>query len=139
MLDNNRMKHSVGVGKKMKKLAGEISPGDKDFEQDMFLLGLLHDIGYEFSSEQDEHAQTGGNALRMNGYKYWKEIFYHGKPNAEYSSEALKILNIADLLTDAQGNEVSAKDRLLDVMGRYGKDSTQYKEFEKLAKEVKLM
>ena len=46
MIPENRLKHSYSVGKKMEELA--ISRGwSQEVQQDLYTLGLNHDIGYE--------------------------------------------------------------------------------------------
>lgn len=132
-LDEKRMLHSLGVAKRMKRLTNELYPDNDEFANEMFILGLLHDVGYEFTYIQQKHAEVAGNTLEMNGYKYWKEVYYHGK------SEALRILNIADLLTDSKGNQTTLQERLRDVKKRYGENSFAYKDFQKLAKKLELL
>lgn len=61
------------------------------------------------------------------------------KTGVEYKSEELKILNAADLLTDSNGREITAQERLKDVKERYGEDSFEYIDFVKLAKELGLI
>ncbi len=138
-LDKKRILHSLGVANKMKVIANELYPGNKEFIEDMFILGLLHDLGYEFAKTKLEHSEIGGTILKKNGYKYWKEVYYHGKTGVEYKSEELKILNTADLLTDSNGREITAQERLKDVKDRYGEDSFEYIDFVKLAKELGLI
>ena len=94
--------------------------------QDLFILGYNHDIGYEFCSNKIEHNIVGGEILKNNGFKYWKEVYYHGKPDIEYNSLPLKILNMADMQIDKYGNDVGYKKRLEDIRTRYGEDSIQY-------------
>ena len=53
---------------------------------DCFIIGLNHDIGYEFCENGSNHNIIGGNILRKTGFKYWKEIYYHGIKTCEYSS-----------------------------------------------------
>lgn len=138
-LDKKRVLHSLGVAKKMKNLANELFPENDEFANDMFILGLLHDVGYELTTAQEEHADVAGNALKINGYKYWKEVYFHGKSDAKFESEALRILNIADLLTDVNGNPTTVQDRLSDVKERYGENSFAYKDFQKLANKLGLL
>lgn len=138
-ISNNKTQHSLAVAKKMKKMAESMLPPPKETCQDMFLLGYLHDIGYEFVDKPEEHAKIGGELLRSQGYKYWKEVYCHGDPNTDYSSDALTLLNIADLSVDAQGRDVGVEARLEDIKNRYGEDSKQFLEAEMLAKKIGLI
>lgn len=138
-VSKDRALHSLSVAQKMKELAQEQCPGDIEFAQDMFSLGIVHDIGYEYAAIQTEHAEVGGNILKRVGYKYWQEVFSHGYSDATYDSLALRILNTADLSTDAKGNRVTVQERLDDVKARYGEDSFQYLDFLKLAQKLNLV
>ena len=89
----------------------------------LFLLGYNHDIGYDFCFDKKEHNIVGGELLKNNGYKYWKEVYYHGNPDCKYKSLILKILNMADMQIDKYGNDVGYEKRLEDIKNRYGEDS----------------
>lgn len=122
----------------MKKSA-EDAGWNKQKCEEMFVLGFLHDIGYEFAEQQCEHASVGGEMLKKQGYKYWKEVSCHGKLDVEYISEELTMLNIADMCIDSTGKEVGANERLSDIAARYGVDSKQYIEAEQLARKIGLL
>ena len=122
MIDENRIKHMMGVAKVMKDNASKWGLDEKD----MFTLGLLHDIGYEFGSSEEHHI-IGCEMLKNQGYKYYKEVLHHGKPINDYSSKELDLLNYADMSVDKQGNIVSFDDRLQDIAIRRGVDSPHYK------------
>ena len=124
-LSENRVKHSLAVARKMQELASK-SENFPHSPEDMFLLGYVHDMAYEFVGHQDEHEHYCGELLRDNGYKFWKEVFYHGDPAASYKSSALSLLNYADMTTDPNGNSVTMEMRLEDIGLRYGKTSKQY-------------
>ena len=101
--------------------------GDEFYAKKMFHLGLVHDIGYQFTDNNKEHAHVGGEFLREEGYEYWKEVYDHGDPNfTERPSDEWFLLNIADMQTDAKGNRVSFDERLKDIGDRYGFDSYEY-------------
>lgn len=68
----------------------------------------------------------GGEILKNSEYKYWKEVYHHGNPDAEYSSLFLKILNMADMQIDKHGNDVGYEKRLEDIKLRYGENSKPY-------------
>lgn len=46
-MDENRVKHSLEVAKKMIKIGKINGLGDNDIKN-LFMLGYLHDIGYMF-------------------------------------------------------------------------------------------
>ena len=125
MLDKDRLNHSFAVANKMIEIGKKFKLEESDL-QDLFILGYNHDIGYEFSIDNTEHNIIGGQILKNNGYKYWKEVYYHGNPNAEYNSLFLKILNMADMQIDKYGNDVGFDKRLKDIKNRYGEDSKPY-------------
>ena len=86
ILDSNRLLHSEQVAKFM--FSNTHFPNKKE---ELYTLGLLHDIGYLFGSS--DHNIIGGNFLREQQYKYWKEVYYHGIPHPSYSSRILDELN----------------------------------------------
>lgn len=131
-----RMLHSLAVARKMKK---EVEKSPQKFSaspEDMFYLGLIHDAAYEFVDSQEEHEHRGGEILKLNGYKYWKEVYYHGNPDSEFDSAELRLLNYADMTTALDGKDVTIDGRLADIAVRYGKTSSQYKNAESLAQKI---
>lgn len=123
---SDRANHSLTVAKQMYENALE-KTGDEFYAKKMFHLGLVHDIGYQFTDNNKEHAHVGGEFLREEGYEYWKEVYDHGDPNlTERPSDEWFLLNIADMQTDAKGNRVSFDERLKDIGDRYGFDSYEY-------------
>ena len=125
MISDDKIKHIIGVARLMKKYSEE-KGFDNNYCLEMFTLGLLHDIGYEFS-EHSEHNSLGGQLLKSQSYKYFKEVLYHGIPKPEYASKELDILNFADMHIDSKGNFVSFTERLDDIKNRYGETSNAYK------------
>lgn len=89
--------------------------------EDLYTLGLVHDIGYEFLEEKDyiNHEIYGALLLKRQGYKYWKEVYYHGVANCKYKSKFLDLLNWADMRIDSSGNNVSMDGRLEELSRRY--------------------
>ena len=66
MITENRWKHILGVARKCKEFACKFKPNDGKVAEDMFLLGLLHDMGYEFMESNAGHAAIGGEILKRN-------------------------------------------------------------------------
>lgn len=137
-ISQDRLKHSIGVARKMYEMS--LQRG-RNIEQarKMFVLGFVHDIGYEFSNEQSEHANVGADIMKLCGFEYVNEILYHGKVQHDYSSEELYILNVADFLVGPDGSSVSAEKRLEGIKQRYGENAPQYIEAIKLAKKLYLI
>ena len=124
---SDRANHSLTVAKQMYEMALERSD-DEFYAKKMFHLGLVHDIGYQFTDDNKEHAHVGGEFLKEEGYEYWEEVYDHGNPDiTERPSDEWFLLNIADMRTDSKGNKVSFDVRLKDIGDRYGYDSREYK------------
>ena len=130
-LPGNKQKHIVAVAEYMYRNAAKYGL-DSD---EMYTLGLLHDIGYLYGNVG--HAFRGGELMEKQGYKYWQEVKYHGKDQNEYESDALWLLNAADLMVDANGNLVGTKQRMKDIKERYGEHSKNYEFSQKLVKKMK--
>ena len=125
MITSDRIFHILAVARLMKEKCLNDKCDDKYIE-DMFTLGYLHDIGYEFY-ENYNHNQEGGLFLERQNYKYYNEIKFHGTPNCNYSSKELDLLNWADMHIDGKGNYVSFEERLNDIATRRCLDSLAYK------------
>ena len=135
MIDEYRLKHSLAVAEKMIEIGKEYNLDDKEL-QDLFVLGFNHDIGYEYGNNLG-HEHIGGEILKRNNYKYWKEVYYHGDINTEYSSLYLQILNKADMQIDKYGNDVGYTKRLEDIKNRYRENSITYKKAEILVSKLR--
>ena len=135
MLDKDRLHHSLAVAEKMISIGKEMNLKEDEL-QDLFVLGMNHDIGYRFD-ENSKHNIIGGNILKNNNYKYWKEVYYHGEVDCKYTSTYLDILNKADMQIDKFGNDVGYEKRLEDIKNRYGEESNVYQNCVKLVKKLR--
>lgn len=104
--------------------------------QEAFVIGILHDIGYEFSDIQKEHCFRGGELLKEQEYKYWQEIYYHGVTQQQYASQELDLLNYADMTTGPKGENMTLNERIDDIIIRYGNDSAQAKDAQKIIEKL---
>ena len=134
----NRNKHCLEVARFMYEMAVQKGWSDERCKE-MFLLGFVHDIGYEFCENQLDHPDVGADLLKSQGYKYWQEVKYHGMITDEYYSEELHMLNIADMSVNSCGKRVGAQMRLSDIKKRYGEDSEQYRRSVELARRLGLV
>lgn len=127
MITSSRWQHILGVARKCKEFAGKFKSGDNKFAEDMFLLGMLHDMGYEFIESNGKHAHIGGEILKRSGYKYWKEVASHGDETVKNMSDEFFILNCADMSTGPNGENFTFDERLDEIASRFGKDANAYK------------
>ena len=135
-MDDDRLKHSLAVARKMVEIAKLNKMSDIEIEN-CFVIGYNHDIGYEFTDNGINHNKIGGKILKQNGFKYWKEIYYHGIVDSEYESIYLNILNQADMQIDKYGNDVGYDKRLEDIKTRYGENSEVYINCKKLINKIR--
>ena len=126
MINSNRWQHILGVARKAKILADRLKPNDEPYSEDMFLLGLLHDFGYEFTENGEKHAIIAGQILERSGYKYWQDVVNHSDKATDNMSDETFILNCADLSVSLDGKDITMAERVADIGRRHGKDSTQY-------------
>lgn len=141
MLTADRLKHSLGVARRCQEIAREQGLGLSD--KRYFTLGLLHDIGYEFS-DNEGHAEMSADMISEIAVcglsEELKAIKDHGKPIPfKEQSNSLRILNQADMETSPTGERVTATQRLEDIAQRHGKDSKAYKTSLFLCQELKLI
>ena len=135
-MDENRLKHSIAVARKMVEIAKSKKLSEEEIK-DCFIIGYNHDVGYEFTKNGINHNIIGGEILKNNNFKYWREIYYHGERNIEYNSLYLDILNQADMQIDKYGNDVGYDKRLEDIKIRYGENSQTYLKCHKLINKLK--
>ena len=134
-MDVDRMKHTLAVARKMVEIGKNLKLTEEQ-QQELFTLGFVHDIGYEYPNKDYKHNVVGGEILKENGYKYWEEVYYHGNPNTSYESLYLTILNMADMQIDKYGNDVGYIKRLEDIKNRYGSDSIPYQNCVKIINQL---
>ena len=137
-MDEDRLKHSLSVARKMVEIAKSKNLNEEDIKN-CFVIGYNHDIGYEFAENKFNHNVIGGEILKNSNFKYWKEIYYHGEIDIEYKSLYLDILNQADMQIDKYGNDVGYDKRLEDIKNRYGEDSEVYNKCYKLIDKLRSM
>ena len=150
-ISEDRLHHIIGVARKAYEIAKNMGY-DERFCRRCFMLGWIHDVGYEFSEKQLEHPNVSAELLWTLGDAFGVIMEYPCNENGEISSSApynegwvtavsaikdhglytenetaeWKILNMADMQVDSQGNEVSVSQRLDDIKNRYGEHSNQY-------------
>lgn len=134
-----RLKHSLAVARKMQEITASRYPESGIFSKEMFVLGLLHDIGYEFSELEEDHASIGGELLRAMRFQYSDEVSQQWQLDCACHSTSLDILNSANLLIDSEGNEVTVMKRLDEIRQQYGESSSQATIAESLARKLKLI
>ena len=114
------------VADKMRNLALERGWGI-ECANDMYLLGLIHDIGY--AVERADHCASGARLLERNGYRYAFEVAKHTTMPADASlcSKELLLLWEANLTTDAHGDDISLDEAINCAILKHGTNSYQYK------------
>ena len=130
-LTHNKIKHSASVAEYMSENATKYGLD----REEMYVLGLLHDIGYLFG--QRDHAEDGDHLLCQFGFartKYAGLVALHDtnpyKIHQDYYhtevSPELFLLQQADMTVDALGNFMGFDKRLKEIGKRYGEDSKAY-------------
>jgi hypothetical protein len=135
MIGPERINHIVGVARFLKD-EGIRRGWDEDKQQELFVMGMLHDLGYEFI-ENGEESEIFGEFLERQNYKYWQEIYWHGVPYPKYESLELDLLRYADMHIDGKGNFVSYEGRLAEIAHRRGINTKAYTNSEKIIEELR--
>ena len=131
-ISNNRLNHVIAVARKMRRIVQENQSKYNITPKEAFILGYLHDIGYEFTGDQTQHSIVGGKILRDQNYRYWREVYYHSRVQYEYTSPELILLNYCDITTGPNGEDFTIQERTDEVGRRYGIRSPQFGEMAKL-------
>ena len=108
-------------------LAKKLKPNDTQYAEDMFLLGIMHDLGYEFMESNASHAAVGGEILKRSGYQYSQEVALHADETVDDITDELFILNCADMMTGPKGEDFTFDERLKEIAQRFGEDADAYK------------
>lgn len=131
MISENKIKHILNVARRCKEIAKE--QGLPESEQNAcFIMGFLHDIGYDNLSEGEEVENHPERSYEMiqDGLKYIDEISSairnHGMKYEDLTVFD-KILNTADLQINFYGERVSCEERLKDIASRHGEGTIHYK------------
>lgn len=124
-ISDNKIKHIHSVAEYMYEHAHEHGL-DRD---KMYMLGLLHDIGYVRG--KNGHMQNGADMVKQIGIN--ENIAYaienHGMDLSKLDkvTPELILLVRADLQVDYLGKFVGYEQRLNNIKARYGETSIQYK------------
>lgn len=98
----------------------------------MYLLGLVHDIGYIYGAKG--HGKAGGKLLHEQGYKLARCVSWHGETPMNYMNLNLVdeppieliLLWMADYSISTEGEYIGYDARLADIKERYGELSIDY-------------
>lgn len=122
-LEKDRLLHMGKAGERAAEIALSLT-GDESFAEEMFVSGLLHDVGYAFADAKT-HGVAGGKVLERCGFKYSTAIARHGSGVSLSLAEAM--INLADMTTSKTGVQVSMEDRLAEIENRFGAASREYR------------
>lgn len=138
-ISERKLKHSLEVARECKNLAIQMNK-DEAFINAAFVMGFLHDIGYEICEDNISTHPEKGYKMLQDATKHLSEIMQaiktHGTKYSELS-EFEYILNKADLTVDHVGKHVSIEERLESIKERYGGESVHYKDAIAQAEAVK--
>ena len=121
-LTPSRLAHMNATANRAYEIAKTIFGKTEDRARELYVLGLLHDVGYAF--DPDDHAHAGGSVLIGLGVAA-DAVYAHGDPTVGYMNDELLIVNAADMTTSPTGAPMRMEDRLRDIGERYGADSPQ--------------
>lgn len=148
-ISEDGLHHILGVARKAYDIAKE-EGYNEDFCRKMFMIGWVHDVGFEFSETYKEHPRVSSEMLYQlicmrNKFdmdvpiRTNHAIWYHGQfPEigddttqaarvSLVTNDEWRILNMADMQVDSKGNEVSVTEKLSEIKDKYGEGSEQYK------------
>lgn len=127
MISENKLKHSLGVARMCRELATKKGMS-KDYCDAMFVMGFLHDIGYEDSPDTQHPLKS--KELIDHFFMYTDEasdaIARHGKKFTNLTNADI-ILNTADLTISYDGKPIDMEGRLSGIAKRYGAESEHYR------------
>jgi len=128
LIAKEKMAHMHGVAEYMYEHAEE----NGLIPDEMYILGLLHDIGYLYGSEG--HEENGAALLHRMGFENHWHVLWHGtspKDYLQYTSREnlpaeLILLMEANMKIGLSGEEIGYENRLKEMANIYGLASEQY-------------
>ena len=136
LINENKQKHVFGVAQFMYDEAPKYG---LDSEK-MYVLGLLHDIGY-LCGDFSKHEEYGANLMKELGFIYSEEIslhgYYPGKCDVNNISKEALLLMAADSCVNYKGDVGTYEHRRKDIEDRYGDDKDVF--LERFDKRIKLL
>ena len=140
-ITDNRMDHTIAVARKCYDLARKEYCMSEENARKAFLMGFLHDIGYEFVQEAPAHPDVAVDILTSFSNIEWDQMVFaimtHGKPDRFLGTTYQAILNEADLTVNNKGEAVSMKERCESIKATYGHESPQYYNSVKMVDKLK--
>ena len=140
-ITENKLHHSISVARECAYLAKEHGMNESQIRA-AFLMGLLHDIGYEYLPDDAPISEHPAMSVQMidDMLAYITDIreaiATHGTCTS-FPSEFSYILNEADLRTSYDGNTVSIEERLQGIIDHHGADSEHAKHAQQMAELIK--
>lgn len=128
MISKDKLNHMMGVARKCYAISNQFTT-DENERMNYFLMGFLHDVGYE-NGKAKGHAKRGYDDMLNFGCadnSYLQAIKNHGTylPENKVTPEYLALV-YSDLTVDHLGNDVTVEERLNSIKERYGLLSEQY-------------
>lgn len=139
MISENKIKHSLAVARKCREIALHQN-SDTEFADAMFVMGLLHDIGYEFEPDSN-HGHRSVEMIEafikhLDGCK--DAIACHGLCFDNWSNYD-EILNQADMSTSYDGTPTTIDKRLEGIREIWGENSIHYKHAIEVSNKLKTL
>ena len=137
MISENKIKHCLGVARACRKIARQKGLSE-DFSDAMFVMGLLHDIGYE----DEPNSSHGHKSTEMiKSFKGWFDeccdaIDCHGLAFDNWSFVD-EVLNLADMTVAYDGSKTSVENRLKGIKNHWGSSSVHYRHAVEVANKLK--
>lgn len=138
-ITDNRLRHNLGVARECYNLALHKYNFSEEKARGMFVMGFLHDIGYEFADNRKNHPSVSYEIILQLDKDMLLAIKNHGNSTLDEFSIFDKVLNNADLTVNSKGDNCSVEDRLNDIKIRYGDNSKEYNSALDLADKLGLL
>ena len=121
-LKESRIRHSMGVANFLFAYA-KSHDWSKEETEDLYLTGLLHDIGYIDNPKGTDHGRLGAEILKRNGLnaEICELISCHGR-FIENPSRKQALLWLADLCVNRDGDYIGYQKRYESIKERYKND-----------------
>lgn len=126
-ISERKLRNTLSVARECERIAKDKNMSKAE-QNACFVMGFLHDIGYEQAEILEQHPQTGYQML-CDFMQYHYEILHAIRDHGckyDHLSKFDEILNMANLMVDHEGQMVGITERLKSIKDRHGKESTHY-------------
>ena len=137
VLTKERILHCKGVGDFMYCYA-KVHNWSKCNMKKIYVLGILHDIGYIENHAGVHHSEKGVEILQqMNVNEHWLDLIQNHGHYIKLPSKELELLWLADMCIDRNGQFEGYENRYASILSRYDENDPRLNDVSKIIRHLR--